>query len=293
MQVIRRIAKHYPDAKIDRLTTLDPHPTSLKDKSLWSISTNPTFDYQITLPNNVLTAENYFRRSSTLRDWYEPASGNYSGVPVIGASVNEQKEEKFFKNGCTVLAHTNVPSWYFGTINPQDPLILYRQCNEKHQPPTEWYPQGKTKVGYNAILSQAQGVAPSALDAGKSPLETIFNGDFEYSSYGWQEAHTKVIHQYATLEATQFVKHHPLFFPAVFKTLQCDVKTIQAVELTIRFFDVQNVVIQTVTKKIASSKTGFQTIDVPIPNNLLGKVGTFSIQNSGKTVLLDKFRLNE
>jgi hypothetical protein len=281
LQVLRRIAKYHPEVKIDRWTTLDPHPTSIKDKLLWGISPNPTFNYQIMLPNNVLTAENYFRRASTLRDWYEPLNANYSGIPVVGASLNDQKQDSILmglNNGCSYLAHTNVPGWYFGTINPQESLILYRNCNEKHQPPMEkWYPQGRTTLGYNAVLPPAQGVSPALLDAQKPDLQPVFNGDFKYAHYGWKASHLKNNH--AQIHAKESIQHELMYFPAAFQSLQWSVKSTQAVSLNITFFDAKGVLIQSIVQKTVASKTAFQDMKGAIPSKLIGKVGSFSIQN--------------
>ncbi len=298
LQLIRRIAKYHPEVKIDRFTTIDPHPTSLKDKSLWGITPHPKFNYQLTIPNNILTAENYFRRSSALHDWYEPVTGNYSGVPVVGASLNDQKDDNILlglSNGCTVLAHNNIGSWYYGTINPQDPILLYRDCNEKHQPPiAKWYPKGKTGLGYDAQLPPAQGVSPALIDAQKPDLQSVFNGDFEYMDYGWEKCNVNVLGKYVKLGANEFVKHSAMVFPLKFNSLQWEAKAHRENYLNISFFDVKGILIQTVSQKVVASKDAFQKMSVDIPKNLIGKVGSFSIQNSAKepTVIIDNVSLN-
>jgi hypothetical protein len=297
LQLIRRIAKYHPEVKIDRFTTIDPHPTSIKDKSLWGISPHPNFNYQLTLPNNILTADNYFRRASTLHDWYEPMNGNYSGIPVVGASLNDQKEDNILfglNNGCTVLAHNNIGSWYYGTINPQETNILYRDCNEKHQPPiAKWYPNGKTTIGYNAQLPPAQGVAPTLLDAQKPDLQSVFNGDFEYMDYGWQNSNVNPLNKYVSLGSDKSIKHQAMCFPKMFQSLQCEVKSTTAGVLNISFFDAKGALIQTIAQKVIVSKNVFQKIKVAIPKNLIGQVGAFSIQNVGKnhSVMIDNVAL--
>jgi hypothetical protein len=297
LQLIRRIAKYHPDVKIDRFTTIDPHPTSIKDKSLWGISPHPNFTYQLTLPNNILTADNYFRRSSTLHDWYEPMTGNYSGVPVVGASLNDQKEDPIlsgFSNGCTVLAHNNIGSWYYGTINPQDQNILYRDCNPKHQPPiAKWYPKGKTGIGYNATLSPAQGVAPTLLDAQKPDLQSVFNGNFEYMDYGWQNSNVNPLNKYVNLGADKSLKHHAMCFPPMFKSLQWEVKPSKIINLDISFFDAKGVLIQTIAQKTPVSKRPFEPMSVAIPKKLIGQVGSFIIKNMDKnhSVIIDNVSL--
>jgi hypothetical protein len=297
LQVIRRIAKYHPEVKMDRFTTIDPHPTSIKDKSLWGITPHPKFNYQLTIPNNILTADNYFRRSTIVRDFYEPANGNYSGIPVVGASLNDQKEDNMLlglNNGCTMLAHNNIGSWYYGTINPQDPIIIYRDCNEKHQPPiAKWYPNGKTGIGYHAKLPPAQGVAPALMDAQKPDLQSVFNGNFEYMNYGWEESHVNPLHKYVNLSANKSVKHHPMCFPEAFKSLQLETKSTHASHLDISFFDAKGVLIQTIAQTTVASEKTFQKLNVPIPQNLIGKAGSFSIQNAAKNsgVIIDNISL--
>jgi hypothetical protein len=297
LQVIRRIAKYHPEVKIDRFTTIDPHPTSLKDKSLWGITPHPKFNYQLTIPNNVLTADNYFRRSSALHDWYEPVTGNYSGVPVVGASLNDQKDDNILlglNNGCTVLAHNNIGSWYYGTINPQDPIILYRDCNEKHQPPiAKWYPNGKNGIGYNAKLPLAQGIAPALMDAQKPDLQSVFNGDFEYMDYGWEGSHVNPLNKYVNLGTNKSLKHQAMYFPAMFKSLQWEAKSTSETVMYISFFDSKGVLIQTITPRTVVSKDQFQKMSVAIPQNLIGKVGSFSIQNTAKVppIIIDNVSL--
>jgi hypothetical protein len=297
LQLIRRIAKYHPEVKIDRFTTIDPHPTSLKDKSLWGITPHPKFNYQLTIPNNVLTAENYFRRSTALNDWYEPVTGNYSGVPVVGASLNDQKEDNLLSglsNGCTFLAHNNIGSWYYGTINPQEPIILYRDCNEKHQPPiAKWYPKGKIGIGYDAKLPPAQGVAPALMDAQKPDLQSVFNGDFEYMDYGWEGSHVNALHKYIKLGANSSIKHQAMVFPSKFQSLQWEVKGHRENNLNISFFDAKGVLIQKIAQRTVNSKDQFQKMSVAIPKNLIGKVGSFSIQNTPKEpeIIIDNVSL--
>jgi hypothetical protein len=297
LQLIRRVAKYHPEAKIDRFTTIDPHPTSLKDKSLWGITPHPKFNYQLTIPNNILTADNYFRRSSTLNDWYEPITGNYSGVPVVGASLNDQKDDNMLlglNNGCTVLAHNNIGSWYYGTINPQDPILIYRDCNEKHQPPiAKWYPKGKIGIGYNAKLPPAQGVASALMDAQKPDLQSVFNGDFEYMDYGWEGNQVNALHKYVKLGANKAIKHHAMVFPSTFQSLQWEVKSHAENNLNISFFDAKGVLIQTIVQKTINDKDHFQKMSVAIPKSLIGKVGSFSIQNTPKVaeIIIDNVSL--
>jgi hypothetical protein len=297
MQLIRRITKYHPEVKIDRFTTIDPHPTSIKDKFLWGIAPNESFNFQLTLPNNILTADNYFRRDKLVRDWYEPASGNYSGIFVSGASLNDQKDDEILlglKNGCTLLAHTNIVPWFFGTINPQDTTLFFRDCNEKHQPPIEkWYPKGKTNIGYNALLLPAQGVHPALLDAQKPDLQSVFNGDFEYMNYGWEGMMVK-LHKYVHLWTNQSLKHDKMCFPTTFQVLQWEAKTTKSAKLNISFFDVKGVLIQPIVQQTVTSKDRFQKMSVAIPKNLMGKVGSFSIQNSAKMsiVTIDNVSLN-
>jgi hypothetical protein len=216
---------------------------------------------------------------------------------VVGASLNDQKDDNILlglNNGCTVLAHNNISSWYYGTINPQDSIILYRDCNEKHQPPiAKWYPNGKKDIGYNAKLPLAQGVAPALMDAQKPDLQSVFNGNFEYMNYGWEGSHVNPLHKSVNLGANKSLKHHAMVFPSKFQSLQWEVKGNSENNLNISFFDAKGILIQKIGQRSIKSKDQFQKMSVAIPQNLIGKVGSFSIQNTAKnpSIIIDNILL--
>jgi hypothetical protein len=100
-------------------------------------------------------------------------------------------------------------------------------------------------------------------------------------NYGWEGMMVK-LHEYVHLWANQSIKHDKMCFPAIFQLLQWEAKSTKSAKLNIYFFDVKGVLIQTIVQKTVASKDRFQKMSVSIPKNLMGKVGSFSIQNSEK-----------
>lgn len=187
LQLLHRLQKHLPNATIDRLTLLDPHPAGVMgDVKRQNIPNSPenlpgVFGYAdncndgiiaslcdlgnqiitLKIPNNVVRAESFFRQDAL----YEPAGSldlpfPFSGINVLGIGSNS-----YFMNNSALsylegiggnlmdTPHTNVHKWYFGTVdlNIVPPSMIPNQ-------PNNWYTtevgnfmvnQNRLTIGYN------------------------------------------------------------------------------------------------------------------------------------------------
>jgi hypothetical protein len=169
---------------------------------------------------------------------------------------------------------------------------MYRDCNEKHQPPiAKWYPKGKMGIGYDAKLPPAQGVAPALLDAQKPDLQSVFNGDFEYMNYGWERTNVSASQKNVHLKPNAILKHHIMVFPNRYHNLQWHVKA-TAPLLQVSFFDAKGNLLLTVKPTTMLTKEMISRMSVQLPKNLIGNVGSFSIQNFEKhEIITDNFVL--
>jgi Secretion system C-terminal sorting domain len=294
MQVLRRINKYFPNTQIDHWTTLDPHPAEgdlINDTHLWGIEPDVNYNYKLRLPASeahipiVKKVDNYFRRAST----YQPLSGNYSGVFVEGTSDNFELNETDLSTGCySTRAHSNVHAWYYGTITTSA-LMTYGDCNNEYFPLT-WYPSGwRLSHGYNKSFlgggynannfNTVTGTRTSTLDAGKPTLESVFNGSFQSGNVGWDKSsnYTSVSDGYLKLAAQQKMVHNKLYFPSNRKYLQLKAKSLLPNWiLNIVFSEYNNNVLR--TEKTIVHDGAWQTLYIPIPASLLGKVGNFKIE---------------
>lgn len=292
MQVLRRINQYFPNTQIDHWTTLDPHPAEgnlINDTNLWGIAPDVNYNYKLRLPANeaqlpiVKKVDNYFRKAAT----YQPLLGNYSGVFVEGTPSNFELNEAALSTGCySSRAHSNVHAWYYGTIS-RSALMTYGTCNNEYFPLT-WYPPGwRLSHGYNKSFlgggysndfNDATGTKTSILDVGKPALGSVFNGNFQYGSVGWESSsnYASVSNGYVVLNAQQKMVHCKMYFPSNRKYLKLKAKSILPNwSVNIAFFEYNNNVLITEKKTVYSGE--WQTLYIPIPAQLLGKVGGFKM----------------
>ncbi|MCA9258673.1 MAG: hypothetical protein KDA61_05720 [Planctomycetales bacterium] len=174
------------DLTIAQVTTLDPHPASPMNDPGY-VADNPNANSGVFTYDNVLFADNYFRQDGS----YEPLNFDFNGVHAEGA-YNLQIPEAVLVNGGSSLEHSDVHTWYYGTITstlPED-YTGYSGATRNNDADvaveSAWYGVeaigSRETVGY--ALSDVGGgdrtglpVEGSAIDA--PAFDAVFNGDFE------------------------------------------------------------------------------------------------------------------
>jgi hypothetical protein len=184
---------------------------------------------------NVAFADNYYRQGA----WYEDV--DFNGVEADSA-VNYELDQAFL-NGIGGLDHSDVHTWYYGSITEALPPNYdgWGDAARNHDGDTafddSWYvPAGmgpRDGIGYAfSRIGQHRELSTKEADPNTSPsrpLPSIFNGDFAYGGYianeipGWErhggaaadltgdgELH---LGEYLTSDYTE-ARHNPLYFPA-------------------------------------------------------------------------------
>jgi len=148
---------------VDQVTTLDPHPTS-NDYG------NGIFD-EITVTNNVVFADNYWRRDGLV------GGGDFDGEEIIGARNWELEEGRldslidgvwpFGEDPGYWGAHSDVHAWYYGTIDPDSPTINNGDPEFEPVDPDlhDWYGgdhPSRNAEGYNYTIFDSDSLAKFA-----------------------------------------------------------------------------------------------------------------------------------
>jgi hypothetical protein len=325
LQTLYRLRTNFPDFTLERLTLLDPHPAgTFGDVKRADISGSPENlpgvygaavtcslmlcyggmnSIYLTIPDNVLKAENYFRQGL----FYEqPSEGNnispFAGVPLISGNNSYQLNNEIMSSGSSNVggAHSAVPVWYFKTVDLSDNLT-------NNQIP--WFSDAignfmtglsRYTVGYNnttlpnipikATLSQYNQTYQAR--TGKSQLEKVFNGDFSYgNSSGWHLNNLgfeqpRIINGELSMHPTlaKWAAHNIMYFPANYSSISMDVKLqlgsyggTTMPMLIIEYYNTNGQKFRQAVKSIPLSTVVFSRINFGLPEELKGKNGTFRL----------------
>ena len=184
--VSERFDHYLEDLTIDQVTTLDGHPASLMDDRGYD-SGNPG-NSRIFTYDNVRFADNYFQSDGS----YEPILLDFDGVTANGA-YNFQIPSAVLQNGGSGMEHSDVHSWYYGTITA--PFAAgyagFSGAGRNNDgdvafPEAWWGASGvpaRTATGfaYSDIAGSSRAGLPTTgakIDAGV--VASLFNGDFAY-----------------------------------------------------------------------------------------------------------------
>jgi hypothetical protein len=109
--VAARFDRYFGELTIDHATTLDAHPASYMNDPGY-VATSPGQNSRVFTYDNVRFADNYYQSDNS----YEPIfTFDFDGVIANGA-YNFQLPTPVLENGGSSLEHSDVHSWYYGTI---------------------------------------------------------------------------------------------------------------------------------------------------------------------------------
>ncbi|MCC6493153.1 MAG: hypothetical protein IT424_09035 [Pirellulales bacterium] len=201
--VAERFDHYFPELTIDQITSLDGHPASpMNDRGY--VATDPGLNSRIFTYDNVRFADNYYQQDGA----YEPlAPPDFDGVAADGA-YNLRLPSAVLQNGGSSLEHSDVHTWYYGTITAALPADYAgysgaaRNNDGDVSFPDAWWGgaglPGRTAAGF-AFSSIAGGDRSSLSITGArraaGTLPTVFNGDLSLAVDGplsdalpgWQE----------------------------------------------------------------------------------------------------------
>jgi hypothetical protein len=185
-----------PAYDIEQLTMLDPHPAvPMGDCRLQGIVGSckislkgEKYNFEIQLPKNVLSAENYYRHDGIYEDMVHNGTvGSFDGIPIAGAEeANFLLNDSLLSLGSSKMGGSHAvvaTSWYYATIDHQN---TFQHPVEPHWfEADDLYPKmgPKEKTGfYHSRLGG--GPMPRKTPANYkvkpiSPGYFIFNGDFQ------------------------------------------------------------------------------------------------------------------
>ena len=328
LQLLHRMGMYFPEARVEQLTTLDPHPADnlMNDQTLACIDVDPETVFAIKTPFNVVKHDNYYRKDND----YEGLGFDFDGVRCLSASRNiELSNDVLNQFGCNdilgtgTLAHSNVHSWYFGKMNLDTSIYTYDGCDNILLPcwydmpmisdanscfgynsiALPWF-KNRTSYGYNdSRIGGGYPCLPDVNDAdslaemnAKHTLRTIMNGDFNLNNdSGWFKYcgnSTDVSINDGKAEISNNVnhsvlKHSLLYFGPNYNFLQLNVYEANSTSVNaypsikISFFDKNNVLIGFPYIRVLNPETS--VIYAPLPNDLVGEVGTFQIEYGTET----------
>ena len=151
---------------VDHVTTLDPHPVDGVNEPPIDVTSGgnlvyPNFgDAPLTLKDNVVFADNYWRTDWNDGVYYDPgatATRDFDGEPVSG-SVNVQLAENTLTGTGYSTEHSDVHLWYQGTIGPRPvPFTQWPNSDGDASVAVGWYggqhpPRDATGFRYTRIL---------------------------------------------------------------------------------------------------------------------------------------------
>lgn len=106
-----RFDKYFGELTIDHVTSLDPHPAGPMNDPGY-VADNPSANSRVFTYDNVRFADNYFQSDGAYEPLFPP---DFDGVTTQGA-FNFQIPTPVLENGGAILEHSDVHSWYYGTI---------------------------------------------------------------------------------------------------------------------------------------------------------------------------------
>jgi hypothetical protein len=193
--VTERFEAYLPDLTIDQVTTLDPHPAGPMDDPGY-VSSSPSANSRVFTYDNARFADNYYQQDGS----YEPLlTFDFDGVRAEGA-YNFQIPSSVLKSGGGSLSHSDVHTWYYGTVTATLPSDYagYSGATRNNDGdasfPDSWYGASgvpaRTATGF--AFSEIGGANRDDLpvSGAKSPpgrIPSVFNGDVSYGTPGWTE----------------------------------------------------------------------------------------------------------
>lgn len=197
--VVERFDYYFPELTIDQVTTLDGHPASYMDDPGY-VSSNPTANSRVFTYDNVAFADNYYEEDGS----YEPFfTFDFDGVVANGA-YNLRLPSAVLQNGGSTLEHSDVHSWYYGTIT--EPFAGaysgYSGAGRNHDgdvsfPESWWGASGiparaATGFAYSDVGGASRsGLPTTGAKIAAGAIASVFNGDFAISGatadlQGWE-----------------------------------------------------------------------------------------------------------
>lgn len=193
--VTERFDAYLPDLTIDQVTTLDPHPAGPMDDPGY-VSSNPSANSRVFTYDNVRFADNYFQQDGSYEPLFPP---DFDGVRAEGA-YNFQIPSSVLKSGGASLSHSDVHTWYYGTVTATLPgdYAGYSGATRNNDGdasiPDSWYgasgvpARSATGFAFSQIGGASRdGLPLSGAKSAASPIPSVFNGDVSYGTPGWTE----------------------------------------------------------------------------------------------------------
>jgi hypothetical protein len=236
--VAARFDRYFGELTIDHVTTLDAHPASYMNDPGY-VATNPGQNSRVFTYDNVFFADNYYQNDNS----YEPIfTFDFDGVIANGA-YNVQLPTPVLENGGSSLEHSDVHSWYYGTIT--EPFAAGyagfsgagRNNDGDVSFPEAWWgtsgvaPRGSTGFAFASISGGSRaGLPVTGAKIAAGAIATVFDGNMSFgddgftsdSLPGW-EGHGGAGSGplgggdlYVELNAggdDYFRRHNPLYFP--------------------------------------------------------------------------------
>lgn len=189
--VAERFDHDFGELTIDHVTTLDAHPAGpMSDPGY--VATNPSLNSRVFTYDNVRFADNYYQNKGS----YEPASFDFDGVMADGA-YNFQIPTPVLENGGSGIEHSDVHSWYYGTITAPFAAnyagfsgAARNNDGDVNFPEAWWGASGMparsaTGFAYSQIGGASRAALPTSgakIPAGVVP--TVFDGDLAFGNDG-------------------------------------------------------------------------------------------------------------
>ncbi len=190
--VAERFDRYFGELTIDQVTTLDPHPASPMNDPGY-VSTSPSANSRVFTYDNVRFADNYFQSDGA----YEPLlPPDFDGVIANGA-YNFQIPSSVLENGGSSIEHSDVHSWYYGTItdafspNYAGFSGAGRNNDGDVSFPEAWWGSSvpaRNEIGfaYTRIVDARPGNLPvTGAKIAAGALATVVDGDISFGSDGF------------------------------------------------------------------------------------------------------------
>jgi hypothetical protein len=242
--VTERFDHNFSELTIDHVTTLDGHPARpMNDRGY--VGDNPSANSRLFTYDNVRFADNYFQQDGNYEPLFPP---DFDGVVSNGA-FNLQLPSAVLENGGSSLEHSDVHSWYYGTIT--DALSANysgfsgatRNNDGDVSFPEGWWGNSgvppRSATGFAFSLEAAgdrAGLPVSGSKIAALEVRAVFNGDMAFAASGnalpgWEDhggggsASVAGGDLYLELAAggnDYFRRHNPLYFSRHATAVQYD-----------------------------------------------------------------------